>query len=159
MKNIKFLFTAMVASAMMFVGCEKDDDNSSNNNQNNNNQNTETGIQFTESANSLTATFISYDEDLNTNVDARIDVEFDSKGKAISAILYGTYPTEELARQAYNLILADLNEEDDPSNYSISGKTISMNMSELFVGKSKAEVRATIQYIFSDEDDDEDDVD
>ena len=162
MKKFKFMLLALAATAMIFTSCnekENDDDNKTNteNNQGGNQGgNQGATINWQENGNTLVGTLVSYDEDVNSQVNARIFVTFGSDGKAVSGTVSATYPDAATAQRAYQEIMNDLDDEDDPSVYTISGSTITLDVTDMVEGKNREQVRAIMERMFGTDDDDDD---
>ena len=152
MKKIRTLFLALAATAMVFVGCDKDDDDNSNNNSGNGQQSATDDLTFQKNGNTLTATWTTDDE--GVTVRAEFIAVFGNDGLCTSATMKGTYPTEADAQRAYR---EAQQEEEFAGQISIQGKTISVDFTEEFEGRTEQQVRQYITLFASDADDDDDD--
>ena len=161
MKKFKFMLLALAATAMIFTSCnekENDDNNKTNteNNQGGNQGGHTTDINWQDNGNTLVTTFSSFDEDFNAQVNVNVSVLFDAEGYATSGTLSVTYPDATSAQQAYNELVTDEEPLFDPADISIQGRTITVDITDLVEGETKASVRAIIEEMFGYEDDDDD---
>ena len=141
----KFLFMCLVALVpMAFTACGSDDDD----NKPNNEQTTPTGGTVTssisETSNQIVLTVTVTEQGLKMTTKYIFDFQNDVCTKATCQI---EYPTEALAQASYNELMEDLDEDEDPSIYSIKGKVVSSDMTASFKGQSMAAIKVAVEIL------------
>ena len=139
----KFLFMCLMALVpMAFTACGSDDDD----NKPNNEQTTPTGgtvsSSISETSNQIIVTVTVKEQGLTMTTKYIFDFQNDVCTKATCQV---EYPTEALAKEMYNELLEDLDEDEDASLYSINGKVVSIDMTASFKGQSKTAIKAAAE--------------
>ncbi|MBQ0112855.1 MAG: hypothetical protein KBT03_06985 [Bacteroidales bacterium] len=141
MKKRLMMAMMLIASAFAFTACG-DDDNTDNNNGNGSGSGN-TGIQssINETDNSLVLTITMpqmYTMTITTNF--REDECVSAEGKVEC---YSAYVCDIM----WENLVSEIEDEEELALYHRDGNTIFMNMTDEFVGSTKAEVRMIFQYM------------
>lgn len=141
MKKRLMMAMMLIASAFAFTACG-DDDNTDNNNGNGSGSGN-TGVQssINETDNSLVLTITMpqmYTMTITTNF--REDECVSAEGKVEC---YSAYVCDIM----WENLVSEIEDEEELALYHRDGNTIFMNMTDEFVGSTKAEVRMIFQYM------------
>ncbi|MCQ2327578.1 MAG: hypothetical protein MJZ71_08455 [Bacteroidales bacterium] len=142
MKKRLMMAMMLIASAFAFTACG-DDDNTDNNNNGNGSGSGNTGVQssINETNNSLVLTITMpqmYTMTITTNF--REDECVSAEGKVEC---YSAYVCDIM----WENLVSEIEDEEELALYHRDGNTIFMNMTDEFVGSTKAEVRMIFQYM------------
>ena len=127
----------LIASAFAFTACGDDDDNTNNNGSGSGSGNTEMQVSISETENSLVLTMTVYQMyTMTITANFRDDecVSADEKVECNSAAIC-------------DIMWENLVSTEDEEGYRREGNTIFIDMTDEFVGSTKAEVRMIFQYM------------
>ena len=147
----RFIFAMLaIAGVVSFVSCGKDDNNGNNGNGGEGGSLSEVTITETENAIKLT---YSQSEVPGMSVDVEYVWEFN--GDACSkCVQKSTYPNEQIAEAVFLELTSDVERgsldegSDNPKpSYSLSGRVITCDLTAMYSGKTKEQVRAAAQLL------------
>lgn len=143
MKKRLMMAIMLIASAFAFTACGDDDNTDNNNNNGNGSGSGNTGVQssINETDNSLVLTITMpqmYTMTITTNF--REDECVSAEGKVEC---YSAYVCDIM----WENLVSEIEDEEELALYHRDGNTIFMNMTDEFIGSTKAEVRMIFQYM------------
>ena len=134
------LMGLMVLGCMTFGACGDDDDNSGEQG-GNGTEVTVTKPEIKETANQLVLTYTMVTKGGSCNVKWTCDFEGD---KLVKSIMTQTFSKESDARASFEAYKAD---PEDAGEYSLNGKTITVDNTEQYKGESKQVIKMTMEAI------------
>ena len=135
----KYLFMCLMAAAacFAFTACGKDDPEPAGGDEDVN----VTNAEIKETANQLVLTMTAKNQGVTVTYKWTCDFQ---NNLCTRSIMEMTYPSESMAEQAYESAVED-KEEGDKTAYSVKGKVVTADMTEVNRGQQKSVVKMAME--------------